>query len=179
MTDLDEQGRPLPPLDGDEFATLTGFLDYQRATFAGKCRGLDDAGLRATVGVSSMTLGGLLKHLAFVEDTWVTHRVLGAPRPAPWDAVDWRADPDWDWRTAADDDPAALYALWHTAVARSRAALAAALERSDLSTPSALPRLDGTSPSVRWILCHLIEEYARHNGHADLLRESVDGSTGE
>ena len=71
MTDVDEQGRPEPPLAGDETATLLGFLDYQRATLAWKCAGLDAAGLGATVGASSMTLGGMLKHLAYVEDRLV------------------------------------------------------------------------------------------------------------
>ena len=70
MTDVDEQGRPEPPAAGDETATLVGFLEYQRATFAWKCGGLDAAGLAATVGVSPMTLGGMLKHLAYVEDVW-------------------------------------------------------------------------------------------------------------
>src|SRR5437899_2010560 len=68
--DLDEQGRPEPALAADETATLLGFLDYQRATLAWKCAGLDAAGLRATVGASSMTLGGLLKHMAYVESNW-------------------------------------------------------------------------------------------------------------
>ncbi|ROO85022.1 uncharacterized protein DUF664 [Actinocorallia herbida] len=179
MSDVDEYGRPVPPLDGDEAATLTGFLDFQRATFAWKCRDLDAAGLRATVGPSSMTLGGLLKHLAYVEDTWFTLRLHGAPHPAPWNAVDWHADPDWDWHSAAADTPEHLFALWHASVDRSRAALAAVLTTAGLAVRAVNPTREGTHPSARWILCHLIEEYARHNGHADLLRESVDGRTGE
>jgi len=82
MTDVDEHGRPEPLPAGDEAATLVGFLDYQRATFAWKCSGLDAAGLAATVGVSSMTLGGMLKHLALVEDSWFSERLAGrAPEP--------------------------------------------------------------------------------------------------
>src|SRR4029453_9174408 len=83
MTDLDEFGRPEPPLAGDEAATLLGFLDFQRATLAWKCAGLDADGLRATVGPSTMTLGGLLKHLAYVEDDWSGRWVWGGARDAP------------------------------------------------------------------------------------------------
>src|SRR6266536_615132 len=92
MTNLDEQGRPEPPLAADETATLLGFLEYQRATLAWKCGGLDAAGLRATVAASSMTLGGLLKHLAYVEDLWCSRWLHGRDRQPPWDKVDWKAD---------------------------------------------------------------------------------------
>ena len=89
------------------------------------------------------------------------------------------ADADWDWHSAADDGPEQLRALWHDAVERSRAAVAEALTRGGLDQPAARGWPDGSTPSLRWILVHLIEEYARHNGHADLLRESVDGQSGE
>src|SRR5262244_808524 len=127
MTDLDEQGRPEPPLAGDERATLLGFLEFLRATLAWKCSGLDAAGLRATVGPSSMTLGGLLKHLAYVEDNWFSQSLHGRDRQPPWDTVDWEADPDWDWHSAAEDSPEQLRALWQDAVARSRSLVAEAL----------------------------------------------------
>ncbi|MEQ7128644.1 DUF664 domain-containing protein [Actinopolymorpha sp. B11F2] len=81
MSTLDEPGRPEPPLAADETETLVGFLEYQRATFAWKCAGLATAGLKATVGVSTMTLGGMLKHLAYVEDHWFSHRIWGNERP--------------------------------------------------------------------------------------------------
>ena len=103
--DVDEHGRPEPPLTADETATLLGFLDYQRATLAWKCSGLDAAGLRATVGASSMTLGGMLKHLALVEDDWFSRWLDGREPAPPWDTVDWDADPDWDWHSAAEDTP--------------------------------------------------------------------------
>jgi pimeloyl-ACP methyl ester carboxylesterase/uncharacterized damage-inducible protein DinB len=177
--DLDEQGRPEPPLAGDETATLLGFLDYQRATLAWKCSGLDAAGLSATVGASSMTLGGLLKHLAYVEDNWFGRRLLGLDRDPPWDTVDWQADPDWDWHSAAQDSPDQLRGLWQAAVARSRFRVAQGLAGGGLHGPARRTWPDGRAPSLRWILVHMIEEYARHNGHADLLRESVDGQTGE
>jgi uncharacterized damage-inducible protein DinB len=179
MTDLDEQGRPEPPVAADETATLLGFLDYQRATFAWKCAGLDAAGLQVTVAASSMTLGGMLKHLAYVEDWWFSRSLYGHDPAPPWDAVDWKADPDWDWRSAAGDTPDQLHALWQDTVARSRTLVAQALADGG---PGQLARRtwpDGRAPSLRWILCHMIEEYARHNGHADLIRESVDGLTGE
>jgi uncharacterized damage-inducible protein DinB len=179
MTDLDEYGRPEPPLAADEIATLLGFLDFQRATLAWKCRGVDAAGLRATVGASAMTLGGLLKHLALVEDSWFSRSLYGRDRRPPWDAVDWKADPDWDWQSAADDSPEQLFALWQDAVARSRALVAEALAEGGLERLAQRTWPDGRAASLRWILVHMIEEYARHNGHADLLRESVDGQTGE
>ena len=180
MTVIDDQGRPEPPLAADETATLLGFLDYQRATFEWKCRGLDAAGLQTTIGVSSMTLGGMLKHMALVEDNWFSRSLHGHDRRPPWDTVDWKADPDWEWHSAAEDAPEQLQALWHDAVARSRTQVAEAFARGgglDQLAQRTWP--DGSAPSLRWILCHMIEEYARHNGHADLIRESVDGSTGE
>ena len=179
MTDVDEHGRPEPPLEAGETATLLGFLEYQRATLAWKCAGLDAAALRQTVAASSMTLGGLLKHLAYVEDLWCSRWLYGRERQPPWDAVDWKADPDWDWHSAAVDTPEQLHALWQDTVSRSRSLVAEALADGG---PERLARRtwpDGRAPSLRWILVHLIEEYARHNGHADLLRESVDGLTGE
>ncbi|MEA2618403.1 MAG: hypothetical protein QOE72_4186, partial [Chloroflexota bacterium] len=121
MTHIDEQGRPEPPLAADETATLLGFLEYQRATLAWKCAGLDAAGLNRTVGASSMTLGGLLKHLAYVEDVWCSRRLYGRAPASPWDTVDWDADRDWDWHSAATDTPAQLLTLWQDTVARSRA----------------------------------------------------------
>ena len=179
MTDVDEQGRPEPPLGGDETATLLGFLDFQRATLAWKCAGVDAAGLRATVAASPVTLGGLLKHLAYVEDEWFSRWLRGQDRLPPWDTVDWKADPDWDWQSAAQDSPEQLRALWQASVDRSRSALTTALAGSGLEQLSRRTWPDGRAPSLRWILAHMIEEYARHNGHADFLREAVDGLTGE
>jgi uncharacterized damage-inducible protein DinB len=180
MTDVDEQGRPEPPLAADETETLVGFLDFQRATLAWKCGGLDAAGLGATTAASSITLGGLLKHLANVEDLWCSRRLHGRDPAPPWDTVDWKADPDWDWHSAAQDSPEQLLALWQDAVVRSRSLVTEALAEGGLERPAAwIDDWYGIAPSLRWILVHMIEEYARHNGHADLLRESVDGLTGE
>jgi uncharacterized damage-inducible protein DinB len=179
MTELDEQSRPEPPLAADETASLLGFLDYQRATLAWKCGGLDTAGLNVTIGASSMTLGGVLKHMAVVEDHWFSRRLYGRGRRHPWNTIDWESDPDWDWRTAADDSPEELFSVWQDSVARSRALVAEALAVGGLEQLAQDGWPDGRAPSLRWILLHMIEEYARHNGHADLIRESIDGLTGE
>jgi uncharacterized damage-inducible protein DinB len=179
MAELDEHGRPMPPSRGDESATLLGFLELQRATFAWKTAGLDAAGLNATVGVSAMTLGGMLKHLALVEDYWCSQWLHGRDQGPPWDSVDWDADPDWDWHSAAADTPGQLAALWQDSVARSRSLVDEALQQRGLDGLAKRAEPNGDSPSLRWILFHLIEEYARHDGHADLIREAVDGLTGE
>jgi uncharacterized damage-inducible protein DinB len=176
---IDEQGRPEPPVAAGETDTLLGFLEYQRATLAWKCAGLDAAGLQATVGASTMTLGGLLKHLAYVEEHWFSRSLHGRDREPPWDTVDWKADPDWEWHSAAEDSPEQLLTLWQDAVAHSRTLVAEAVADGGLDRLARRAWPDGQAPSLRWILCHMIEEYARHNGHADLLRESVDGLTGE
>jgi uncharacterized damage-inducible protein DinB len=176
---IDEHGRPEPLPAADEVATLLGFLDYQRATLGWKCAGVDAAGLTATVGASTMTLGGLLKHMAYVESDWFSRALYGRDRVPPWDTVDWKADPDWEWHSAAEDTPEQLFALWEGAAANSRVLVADALPDGGLDRLAARKWPDGTAVNLRWILVHMIEEYARHNGHADLLRESVDGSTGE
>jgi uncharacterized damage-inducible protein DinB len=179
VTTIDDQGRPEPPVAAGEVDTLLGFLDYQRATLAWRTDGLDRDGLAATVGVSTMTLGGLLKHLAWVEDYWFSYRLHGNGPDPTWAHVDWDNDPDWEWNSAADDDPDSLRSLWEAATARSRALTEAALRDGGLDRLASTPWPNGESPSLRWIVVHMIEEYARHNGHADLLRESVDGQTGE
>ena len=179
MADLDEQGRPEPEPAVSEIDTLLGFLDFQRATLAWKCSGLDAAGLRATVAKSSMTLGGLLKHMTFVEDHWFSRYLHGNDRSAPWDTVDWDAQPDWEWESSKQDSPEQLRTGWEDAVTRSRELVANALATDGPGQLAKRAMRNGDTPSLRWILVHMIEEYARHNGHADLLRESVDGQTGE
>lgn len=176
---LDEQGRPEPPPTADETTMLLTYLDHHRATFAWKCRGLGSAGLGTRAAASTMTLGGMMKHLALVEDWWFSCSLFGHDHSPPWDAVDWESDPDWEWRTAAHDSPDELRSLWEDAVARSRQRVADALVDGGLDRLAARAWPDGRTPSLRWIMLHMIEEYARHNGHADLLREAVDGETGE
>jgi uncharacterized damage-inducible protein DinB len=158
---------------------LLGSLERQRAIIAWKCGGLDAADLSATLAPSSMTLGGLLKHLALVEDEYFTVRLLGRDRPPPWDTVDWDADPDWEWHSAASDSPEQIYTLWRDAVARSRSAVRQTLSSGGLDQLTSYTTSSGESPSLRRILIDMIEEYARHAGQADLIRESVDGLTGE
>ncbi|MBI3647414.1 MAG: DUF664 domain-containing protein [Actinobacteria bacterium] len=170
---------PHVPVAGDETATLLGALERERAILAWKCGGLDAAGLQATVGASSITLGGLLKHLAAVEDDHFSRKLLGREPGPPWDTVDWDADPDWEWHSAAEDTPEQLMALWQDAVARSRSLVASALADGGLEQLGRYTSSRGESPSLRRLLIDLIEEYARHAGHADLIRESVDGLVGE
>ena len=179
MTNVYEHISPEPPLAGDETAILLGFLERQRATFAWKCGGLDVAGLRATVGASSMTLGGMLKHLARFEDDMSTEWLHGRDQLPPWNTVDWDTDHDWDWHSAAEDSPEQLYALWQDAVARSRSLIAEALADGSLERQeTGITDARGELRSLCYLLVNMIEEYARHNGHADLLRESVDGLVG-
>jgi uncharacterized protein DUF664 len=168
-----------PPLAGTEAEHLVGALDRLRTTFRWKADDLDAAGLQVRVGASTLTLGGLLKHLSRAEDEMFTTKLTGAPMGAPWSTADWRADPDWDFTSAADDSPQDLYALWDDTVQRSRATLDAALADGGLDQPVHLAWPDGRRASLRRLVCDLIEEYGRHTGHADLLREAVDGRVGE
>lgn len=174
MSPAVDDARTDPPVAAGEAATLVGFLDFLRETVALKTAGLDDEQLRRAHPPSAMTLGGMLKHLAFVEDHWVGHVVLGRAPSAPWDTAPWDDDPDWEWRSAATDDAASLRSLWRSTVERCRADL----PLDDLGRLSAVER-HGERVSVRYVLVHLVEEYARHAGHADLLREALDGTTGE
>ncbi|MFJ4220335.1 DinB family protein [Curtobacterium luteum] len=178
-TQTDEHGRTEPPVDGDEAATLLGFLRYQRETLAWKTSGLDADQLARSLPPTSMTLGGMLKHLAYVEDDWFQRWTLDRAHPEPWASVDWKADPDWEWHSAAGDDPEALRALWRAATSRSDEAIATALADGGLGRPAERAFADGGRVSLRWVLVHMVEEYARHNGHADLLREAIDGAVGE
>lgn len=170
-----------PPPAGDEVTLLRAFLAFHRDTLRLKTSGLDDAGLRRPLPPSTMTLGGLLTHLAYVEDYWCGVVLHGREPAAPWDAVDWATEPDADWHLARGRDAVALRRTLDDAVAASDAAVDAVLAApggAGLDTLAARER-HGERVSLRWILVHLVEEYARHNGHADLLREAVDGSTGE
>jgi uncharacterized damage-inducible protein DinB len=179
MTDVmhDDQ-REDPPLTGDEAATLRGFLDYHRDTLRWKTRGLTAAQLAATLAPSTMTLGGMLKHLAYVEGYWLGEVFRGGGASPPFDTAPWADDPDWEWHSAAADAPDALRAMFDAATAASDRVIDEALAAGGLGAQAARERR-GQQVSLRWILVHLIEEYARHNGHADLLRESIDGSVGE
>ncbi|WP_375480543.1 DinB family protein [uncultured Jatrophihabitans sp.] len=168
-----------PPLAGTEAEHLLGALDRLRTTFRFKADDLDDAGLQARIGASSLTLGQLLKHLAFVEDYYFGVKLRGASPGPPWETVDWDAAPEWPFTSAAGDSAAELYALWDGAVQRARATTAQAVAEGGLDQLVGLPGPDGRRASLRRMLFDLIEEYGRHTGHADLLREAVDGRVGE
>ena len=168
-----------PPVAGNEVDTLLGSLERLRRTFAWKCGNLDAAGLRATVGASTMTLGGLLKHLASCEDYYFSHKLYGRDMCPPFDTAPWDEDPDWEWHSAATDSPEELMSLWEESAARSRVLIAEAIAGGGLDRPAGPAWPDGRTPSLRRVLIDMIEEYARHTGHADLIRESVDGLVGE
>lgn len=159
----------------DERNTLEQFLDYQRATLLLKTDGLGVGEMIRRLPTSALTLAGLLKHLALVEDDWIQVRFLGRPELEPWASAPWDEDRDWEFHTAEHDDPDELRGLYRAACDRSRRAVA----ESDLGALSVGADREGRQWSLRWILTHLIEETSRHNGHADLLREAVDGTVGE
>jgi uncharacterized damage-inducible protein DinB len=165
-----------PPATDSELEQISAFLDFQRETVLWKAEGLDAEQFRRPLPPSSLTLGGLLYHLALVEESWFEERFSGLPAREPWSGVDWKADPDWEFRTAADCDPGELRQRYRDACERSRAVVARADGLDQLSV-RAWP--DGTHWNLRWMLLHMIEETARHAGHADLLRESIDGTVGE
>jgi Protein of unknown function (DUF664) len=167
-----------PPLTGTEAEQLLAALDRLRATFRYKTDGLDAAGLSRRIGASTLTLGGLLKHLALNEDHQFGVKLSGAPLGRPWSEVDWVATPDWEFETAAGDSPQTLYGLWDAAVARSRERVADALADGGLDQP-VHASVEGEHANLRRLVCDMIEEYGRHTGHADLIREAVDGRTGE
>ena len=168
-----------PPLAGTDETQLIGALERSRTIFRWKADGLDAAGLGQRIATSTLTLGGLLKHLALVEDHQFGQKYDGTPLGEPWHEVDFEADPNWEFRTAADDAPETLYGLWDDAVDRSRRRLAAALAKDGgLDQPVAAGPEDARA-NLRRLVTDMVEEYARHLGHADLLREAVDGVTGE
>ncbi|MEV4534459.1 DinB family protein [Asanoa sp. NPDC049518] len=168
-----------PPAARTEAEALLSVLERNRRTFAWKTSGLDEDGLRATTAASAMTLGGLIKHLALVEADWLAVKLAGQEYGAPWDAVDFDADPDWEWRTASSDVPEDLYRTWRSAVERSRVLVAEVVANRGLDGPSSFTWPNGRTPTVRDMILDMIEEYARHTGHADVLREAVDGRVGE
>ncbi len=167
------------PSGSSELETVLAVLERNRRTFAWKTSGLGADAMSATTAASSMTLGGLVKHLALVEADWFAVKLAGEEYGAPWDGVDFDADPDWEWRTGAQDDPDEVRALWRAAVERSRALVRAVVAERGLDGPASFTWPDGRTPTVRAVLLDMVEEYARHTGHADVLREAVDGLVGE
>lgn len=174
MSEKHEVKRVEPPLAGDEAEAVLGALDRLRATFEWKCSGLDPAGMNQTVGASTMTLGGLVKHVASVEAIHFS-RVFNESPGAPWDT----ADSDWSWRSAVDDTPEQLLVMWRQAVGQARDIVAKALAQGGMDGLIAYRNAAGESPNLRRTILDMVEEYGRHVGHADLIRESVDGLVGE
>jgi uncharacterized damage-inducible protein DinB len=172
--------RPGIPYSTDEVGMLRAFLDHYRATIRLQADGLTDAQLDQPLAPSDLTLGGMLKHLAYVEDWWFSYHLAAQEPSAPWDAAPWDDDADWDWHSAAADTHAELDGMLAEAIARSDAHLDSALASDpDIGRVVARPRdpAKGETATIRWVLVHMVEEYARHAGHADLIRQSIDGAT--
>jgi uncharacterized damage-inducible protein DinB len=170
---MKDDERADPPYAGDERATLAGFLDFQRATLEWKCDGLSDEQLRRrSVPTSTMSLLGIVRHLADVEQHWFSVSLDGqAPALHYWHRGPDGSDIDW---VVEGADVAESFQSWRDEVDRARRIVA---ESESLDRSFDHP-YDGRV-TLRWILTHMIEEYARHNGHADLLREAIDGAVGE
>ena len=171
MSDLQD-----PPRAQNEPDTLRDFLDYYRAVLARKADGLTDAQLNTPLAPSALTIGGLVYHMALVEDTWFTERFVNNEMPEPWASAPWDDDRDWEFTVAKTHTGEHILAQYAESVGRSRA-VAASTE--SLEQLSAIGGPSNTPWNLRWILVHMIEEYARHCGHADLIRESIDGVTGD
>jgi uncharacterized damage-inducible protein DinB len=164
--------RPMPPLNADERTTLESWLDFHRATLAMKCEGLDDEqAATASVPPSGFTLTGLVQHLAEVERNWFRRVLAGEQAPPIHDPKADLRGPDGGFELAEGATLRAALDTWQTEIARARENCAA---RSLTDIGSFM----GHDVSLRWIYVHMIEEYARHNGHADLIRERIDGTTG-
>lgn len=156
----------------DERTTLVEFLDYFRATLVIKAAGLDDEQARSRpVPPSSLSILGLVRHMAQVERVWFREILAGEAIPRLY-STDEQPDQDLD-DTAGQTLAAALVALDDEITAARTALTGVGLDQL-----SAVPRSDG-HPKVRWILVHMIEEYARHCGHADLIRQAIDGAVGD
>jgi uncharacterized damage-inducible protein DinB len=166
--------RAEPALDAGERDMLTGWLDYHRATLVWKCEGLTDDQLRQrSVPPSALTLLGLVRHMALNERSWFRERLAGEDLPWVYGSPD--SNPDADFDDVDTADVAEDFATFERECEAARQAVAAV---PDLDVLSKKPARTGEHFSARWILTHMIEEYARHNGHADLLRERIDGATG-
>ena len=164
-----------PDAVADEKTALLQFLEYQRATVLAKAIGLGQGELARSIPTSALTLAGLLKHLTLVEDDWIQVRFLGLPEREPWASAPWGEDRDWEFHTAVTDDPDDLRDLYRAACDRSTAIIAA----TELDSLSAGHDRSGERWNLRFIVLHLIEETSRHAGHADILREAIDGTVGE
>ena len=164
------------PTTTTERDSLTQYLDYQRETILLKTEGLTKEQLTREIPSSGLTLAGLLYHLALVEESWFEVKFRGLKPRDDFAGVDWDADPDYEFRTATDQDPDWLRRRYRDACDRARQVVA---DADSMDAASVSTRVGGKPFTLRWAIMHLIEETARHAGHADLLREAVDGSVGE
>jgi uncharacterized damage-inducible protein DinB len=163
-----------PATTADERTSLEGWLDYHRQTLAWKCEGLSDEQLRtASAQPSALSLMGLVRHMADVERSWF-RRILADEQAGPIFYSD--EDPDGEFHLTEADTWAETYATWQAEIEAARRH-AAGFDLDDLS--KSRHRRTGERFNLRWIYTHMIEEYARHNGHADLIRERIDGATGD
>lgn len=171
---MSELTQPRPPFTSPEKETLSAFLDYHRAVFLHKLAGLSDEDLRRQpLPSSTITLLGMLKHLAFTEHDWFNIVFAGEVVVGDFWSEE---DPDADWRVEPGETKEQLLALYQAQIEKSRQ-ITAAYDLNDLSRTTIIA--DFKPRSLRWVLLHMIEETARHNGHADLLRESIDGLRGD
>jgi len=170
-----EMERIEPQPTSDERTSLIEYLNYQRATVLMKADGLNKEQLNSVHSPSQLTLAGLLKHLWLVEDSWIKERFLGLPDDEPWANAPFDRDPDWDFHSAADDEPDALRHGYEKACTSNDRLIA----EHDLGDLAVKKLKNGDDWTLRWVLLHLIEETARHAGHADLIREAIDGTVGE
>ena len=159
---------------GPEVEVLEGFLDLQREALLARTEGMDRAQLDQTHPPSSLSLGGLLYHLSLAEEDWMEIHFAGGPDRAPFTDADWQGDPDWQFRVPHDLEPEQLRQRYRDACRRSRAVV----RQASGPEQSSVKPVRGDHFTLRWVLLHLIEETARHAGHADLLRESIDGTAG-
>ena len=164
------------PRQGSEQETLVAFLDYYRELLTDKASGLSDEQLHTRLEPSSLTLGGIINHMAVVEDDWFGGDFLGQPLPEPWASAPWDEDRDWELNSAHEVPTEELFDRYRRAIARSREIVAGVQDLGELG--KRIPA-DGEAFSMRWILVHMIEETARHCGHADFIRESLDGEVGD
>ncbi|WP_438388234.1 DinB family protein [Actinopolyspora saharensis] len=164
--------RPVPPMNADERAVLEGWLDFHRATLETKCAGVDDTqAATASVPPSGITLTGLVQHMAEVERNWFRRVLAGEQAPPIHDS---RADP----HGTEGGFELAEGASLHEALSTWKAEVVGARECCADRALAETGHFAGHEVSLRWIYVHMIEEYARHNGHADLVRERIDGTTG-
>ena len=175
-SDNSELSPPLPTFarSAGEETTLVEMLDYYRAVLARKGSGLTAEQLDTALAPSDLTLGGLIYHMALVEDSWFYGILQGNEAPEPWASADWDDDFDWEFSNAHKLTPNELFAQLEVSVQRSRQAFGWA---DSFDQIAAKTRDDGGQWNLRWIMVHMIEEYARHCGHADLIRQSIDGVT--